>query len=84
MPVHSFETLAAMKKELMLLARVYASNKGDARFALDHGNMKRYETWTNQAHYVSFQIRAIARLYRTFLNENDAELNRMAITYGAQ
>lgn len=82
MPVHSFETLAKMKAEIKLVAFVYSHCHADAHRALESVDMARYALEVQQKALSSAQLRAIGRLYRAFLSENNKELERMAQAYG--
>lgn len=82
MPIHSFETLAKMKAEIRMLARVAANCTAQRDQALESVNMRRYDTESQQRLLAIMQLRAVGRLYRAFLSENDKELERMAKAYG--
>lgn len=82
MVVHASETLAAMKKEIALLARVYAEAYKARNTALDAHKWSRADTEAGQMLTFYRAIKSVGGLYATFLKENAAALDKMAADYG--
>lgn len=80
--IHTHETLSAMKAEIRILAITYAGCKANHKAAVAECKWSRADLESSQMLSFYTAIRAVGRLYRQFLKENDKAINEMARHYG--